>query len=311
LLSTKTGALLGLDVAVRSSEKTEGRESIPGVVNAWVEEMRRSGFLSRQEIEMTAGASLLNLGFNDQGLEYIEKAFLKSPDLLPQYIAALLRTDRLDDALDVCMQHVKTSADASSASLLIDLFIRRGDGTLSSEEQQVIQTTVDQFPNDARLLDSFGTLRLQQEDFQQAIAIYERVLKLDPVRIRSLNNLAMALSEFPARAADGIPVINRAIRIAGEHPELLDTKGVVLLKAGQLEEAAKVFQKAFENSQEPRFLFHLIVTRLAQNKIEEAKKLWGSLDLEKLDPSGLTPGERTQLESMKKDFGTNSSRTDP
>ncbi len=75
------------------------------------------------------------------------------------------------------------------------------------------------------------------------------------------------------------------------------------MKAGSLEKAAEAFQQAFDQSDEPRFLFHLIVTRLAQNKLDEAKSLWQELDLDRLDPAGLTLSERKQLDSLTKDFG--------
>jgi tetratricopeptide (TPR) repeat protein len=145
-------------------------------------------------------------------------------------------------------------------------------------------------------------LHMIQEDYAKAIPLFERITKLDPFRIRALNNLAMAYSEIPGQAAKGIDPINRAIKIAGEAPELLDTKGTVLLKAGQLDEALRTFREAVAKSDDPRFQFHVILVLLEQQKAIEAERAWKQLDLDKLNPAGLTAAERRQLEQMKKDF---------
>ena len=129
--------------------------------------------------------------------------------------------------------------------------------------------------------------------------------------MRALNNLAMALSQVPGRASEGIELIDIAIKGAGRSPqlrafvpELMDTKGVLLLKSNRLLEAKAVFEQALANNNEPRYQFHLILTLLEQNHVAEAKRQWSALDLEKLNPIGLTPAEIRQLKTLKQQFGS-------
>ena len=101
-----------------------------------------------------------------------------------------------------------------------------------------------------------------------------------------------------------IKPIAQAIKLAGEIPELLDTKGVVLLKSGRYENAQAAFQQAIVSADIPRFKFHLTVALLAQGKDVEAKQAWSSIDHTAFDVFGLTPAERQQLAELKKKYGT-------
>jgi hypothetical protein len=77
------------------------------------------------------------------------------------------------------------------------------------------------------------------------------------------------------------------------------------MKSGDMSAAEKIFRQAFDATQEPRFQFHEILTLLAQEKEEEAKKSFSSLDVKRLNPAGLTLAERKQLETLKLDFRGN------
>jgi Flp pilus assembly protein TadD len=114
----------------------------------------------------------------------------------------------------------------------------------------------------------------------------------------------MALSEIPGRQSDAIEPIERAIGIAGEVPELLDTKAVVLMRAGRLDDAKAISEKAISELDDPRFQFHLIVTLLAQNREADARRKWDSQKLDDLGPEGLMPSEVETLNQLKQKFGS-------
>ena len=134
--------------------------------------------------------------------------------------------------------------------------------------------------------------------------LYQRALQIDRRRIRSWNNLAMVLSEIPGREADAIAPIERALQLVGEDPELLDTKAVVLTRAGRIEEAKLELDKAIKLSDDPRYHFHLVVALLAQNREAEARRHWASIDLEALGPNGLMAEELVTVQQLKQRFGS-------
>ena len=173
----------------------------------------------------------------------------------------------------------------------------------SLKYNQQIDDAVSKNPNNIALLEAVATLRMQQENYTKALVLYRKIDQLNPNRIRTLNNLAMACAETGGMAEQGIKPIQRAIELAGRVPELLDTYAAVLLKAGRLEEAIEVLDEAISKTVEPRYQFHKVQVLRAQGKDPEAKKLWRTMDIKSIDFKSLTPKEILELKQIKLDFG--------
>ena len=71
---------------------------------------------------------------------------------------------------------------------------------------------------------------------------------MDPLRIRNTEQHGNDLGRI-ARSCKRCDEVDRAIKLAGEDPELLDTKGFVLMKSGDLNGAEKIFRQAFNATQ--------------------------------------------------------------
>ncbi len=306
LQSMSNGSVASLEVGIRYADKVG--ESVTDFVQSWVDDAERDGVLDSASLKPTAGAMLFRTGFTDEGLTWFEKDYEENSERLRNYAAALINSKKFDKATEVSKQHYQKHADPESVVMMVESLLADKDAVIGTEHQEFITQAVEKFAKEATVLESVATLRLRQERYDDAIALYKQAQGLDPKSVRSLNNLAMALSEIPGRADEGLEPIDYALRLAAgvpqALPELLDTKGVVLLKAGRPAEAQKIFESAISRSDEPRYQFHLIVTLLALKKDSDAKEAWAVLDLEKLDPTGLTPNEQVNLETMKKDFGT-------
>ena len=305
LVKMRAGVIFGLEVGVRYAQLTIAKEDFPDEVRKWETEVSRLGLLNADSVSLAAGSSLLRLGRADLGLEYFKNLYESNPKSLTQYFVALVGAQQLSEAIDLAKRHYQDNGDANSATLFVSGLNRLGEIELSEEHSQIVNQILMNHENNLELLENIATLRLQHQDSDGAVAIFNRILKVDPLRIRTLNNMAMTLAELPGRVGDAMKSVDRAIKLAGEDPELLDTKGFVLMKSGDLNGAEKIFRQAFNATQEPRFQFHEIMTLLAQEKQEEAKKSFRSLDVKRLNPAGLTLAERKQLETLKLDFRGN------
>ena len=91
------------------------------------------------------------------------------------------------------------------------------------------------------------------------------------------NNLAFHLAK-PETVAEAKRLIDAAIEELGPHPDLLDTRGIVHLAAGEYDEAVTDFKEAILNPSAPKFL-HLASAQLqkgdtaaAQKALEEARR---------------------------------------
>ncbi len=73
---------------------------------------------------------------------------------------------------------------------------------------------------------------------------YRQVIERDPDNVTTLNNLAFLLVRNGRRFEQALPIIEHAVSLMPEHPDLLDTKGQVLLGLGQLDTAAETLAKA-------------------------------------------------------------------
>jgi len=115
------------------------------------------------------------------------------------------------------------------------------------------------------------------------------------------NNLAFHLAR-PETAAEAIALIDSAIAELGPHPDLLDTRGVVRLAAGDPRRALEDLQEA-ALSASPVKLLHLALaqaedkqTLAARRSLEQAKKRG-------LDPLLLIPADRARLERVEAAIG--------
>ena len=302
LVKMRAGVIFGLEVAVRYSQLTVAKEDFPAEVRKWESEVSRRGLLNADTVTLAAGTSLLKLGRADLGIDYFKNLYNSNPEAITQYFTALVSAQQIDDAIDVAKLHYKENGDAESATLFVSGLNRLGETSLRDEHAQIVDQILMSHPNDLELLENIATLRLQHEDPDGAVAIFNRILKVDPLRIRTLNNMAMTLAELPGRTGEALTSVDRALNLAGDNPELLDTKGFVLMKSGDLAGAEIIFRQAFDATQEPRFQFHEIMSLLAQEKKEQAERSFQTLDVERLNPAGLTLAERKQLETLKQDF---------
>jgi Tfp pilus assembly protein PilF len=147
---------------------------------------------------------------------------------------------------------------------------------------------------DASLRELLGQKKL-------AIDIYRDALqqkKLSPSQTAVVsNNLAYLLAD-PANAAEALSLIESAIEELGPHPDLLDTRAMVCLAAGESLRAVEDLNEAVIVPTPIRYL-HLAVAQIAAHSEVGAK---ASLEKAKslgLDSAPLNTQDRTLLERVE------------
>ncbi|TWT56247.1 tetratricopeptide repeat protein [Allorhodopirellula solitaria] len=311
-----------LELSVRFADRQGKRDQTAEVVAVWANRgLDRLSSNASPEDEQAAvrglmvmgaaGNALRNLGFSEDSLAWFERAYREHPTrALGPYVVALGQAEELEKAVQACADHFNEHHDAQSATLLVEVLLnfedRSKQAELTAAHQEMLDDAGERFKDNAAFLEGLGTLRMAEGQYDKAVDCFVRVLKINPDSIRSMNNLAMSYSEIPELASKGLAPINSALRLTNQNPELLDTKGVVLMASGRLADAEATFADAFSASREPRHLFHVIVAQLNQQKDSQAARNWKKLDLDKLDPTGLTASERETLEELKTKFEASS-----
>ncbi|MEO1618804.1 MAG: tetratricopeptide repeat protein, partial [Planctomycetota bacterium] len=124
-------------------------------------------------------------------------------------------------------------------------------------------------------------------DWENALSNYEDVLKEDSDNPSANNNMAFVLA---LTDSSGTERASKAIEAAAEKlpfsPVVRDTRGLVLMKQGKLEEAENEFRQALSGQPDPGTLLHLAIVQWRQGAVEEAKesfeRLQGSISTERI-----------------------------
>ena len=251
-----------------------------------------------------AAMALLKLRHVDDGLSLLRSAYQQHPEVLADWVLTLLRYDRHDTAAEVAATHYLRHGDAASAVLLTEALLAGDDAAKVRPHRKTLQNAASKHGDNVALIEGVATLLMQSGHAKSSIALFEKVLAKQPDRIRSLNNLALARSESPQTIDQSFEPLRRAIALTDGNPELLDTKGVVLIRGGRYAEAEAVFRDAVAATPEPRFRFHLTLALILQGQTDAAREVWQSIAPRSLDPSGLTPAERKQWRGLQSGFET-------
>ena len=111
------------------------------------------------------------------------------------------------------------------------------------------------------------------------------------------NNLAFYLAE-PETAAEAQTLIDRAVAELGPHPDVLDTRGVVLLAAGKGKEALADLNEALLVPTATKFL-HLALALASQEQFDAARTALAEAQKRGLVASQCSPGDQRRLEALE------------
>ena len=166
-----------------------------------------------------------------------------------------------------------------------------------------LEQAVAKNPKSVALLVSLASLRELEGQYQEAERLYRHILDLSQEDIVPLNNLAWLTALRGGKASDALDLINRAIERTGPAPELLDTRAIVYLAAGQNSAAIDDLNKAIASDRSGPKLFHLAQAYLKDKKRDQARTaLQEARDAGLVDAGQLHPLEKGSYEQMLADL---------
>jgi tetratricopeptide (TPR) repeat protein len=147
--------------------------------------------------------------------------------------------------------NARALSHADNASELERLYIRVQEAMLSEDMDrriELLQRIIELFPEDKDAhveLGSIYYLELEQQQLEEALGHYERVIEIDPLHKVAYNQLAYVYDEM-GNFEKSIWAINKYIELAPDEPNPYDTKGELYARRGKLDEAIIAFEKALE-----------------------------------------------------------------
>lgn len=141
-----------------------------------------------------------------------------------------------------------------------------------SEAVAVLREWLAAHPDDVANRTFLALLLHQDGDRAGAMAAYEQVLAVSPANVQVLNNLAVLYEE--AGDPRALATAKRAYDLAPQRPEMVDTYGWALVRAGRLQEGLPLLQQAHVMApQHPEIAFHVGSALLTAGRGGEARPI--------------------------------------
>ena len=112
-----------------------------------------------------------------------------------------------------------------------------------------------------------GKLEIAERDMRH-------ILELDPDNVRTLNALGYTLADRTDRYEEALVYINRAYAQQPDDPAIIDSLGWVHYRLGNLDEARRHLQRAWDISKDSEIGAHLGEVMWAQGDHEAARAIW-------------------------------------
>ena len=186
----------------------------------------------------------------------------------------LMRRGRVPEALAICERAWQTCPPEQVAAISV-LTLRSGRG--SPEQYQQVErwlTAARQKKPESWLYTEFlAELEDGRGRYDKALELYRETIRQDPRNVVALNNAAFILA-FTGTGGEALEMIDRAIGVAGQVGELLDTRAVVQLRQGHAALAVADMQQATTQKQSSSFYFHLAQAQVEAKNLVAGRRAW-------------------------------------
>ncbi|MFN9372254.1 MAG: hypothetical protein ACK6D3_10275 [Planctomycetaceae bacterium] len=222
--------------------------------------------------------------------------------LLGLGVATLLARDgKVPDAIALWKQHSLEDPDPTTRSIQLAL-ASGSDPALRRELTRFLEEFAEQQDltvKHAPLVLMLAEFKTAPDTLPAAIALYDRLLDLAPNSPVTLNNLAYVESFSLDRREKALEHISKAIDIDQPRIEYIDTRSVVLMQLGRLQEARQDLERITSLIPSPLYYLHLAVTQYRLKNTEQAVAALRRCQALKLDPAQLPPLEQLWFNEVR------------
>lgn len=181
-------------------------------------------------------------------------------------------------------------AEAANNAAMVALYTSEADAAQYGRMQQQLEDAIERNPGSLSLKFDLANLQTLRGEFAEAEALYTQVLEADEGNAGVLNNLAWVVALQDGREAEALGLIKPAIDANPDDPDLLDTRGFILLEMGNGKAAIADLQAAIAKAPSVALPhFHLAQAyqligeqQLARDAFDRAKSV--GLEVDSLHP---------------------------
>ncbi len=258
---------------VKRGEKQKAAELLDGFAS------RTYAARKDPNILVQVAALLEQLDIKDQAEKlfrrYVAETEAKTPASALALVAFLSRQGKTIDALNLCDQYASKLPPGQLAMALVS--VANTSKPLKSELERIetkvkaLQTAhKDDKGVSFALANLFGTMKRPA----QAESLYRELLQKEQNNPVVLNNLAWLISDRSEASKEALQLIDKAIQLAGPEGALLDTRGMILVRMGKLNEAMTDLKLAVEKAPDANHWLHLSYAQHQAKNTSDAARSW-------------------------------------
>ncbi len=251
-------------------------------------------------VSRASGDLYMSAGQPAAAERWYRRAFGLDPKEYGRLASSVAKLGRVADAVEICRIASESDESHLPALTLAEVLVASELSTVDlTAAESIFADAVARHADNPDLLVAIANLRIIQSRYDDGIKLYRRVIKLKPDSVNALNNLAAILADRPDQMAEAISLLDRAIQFAGPQPNLLDTKGTILLSLNRVDEALPLLIEAASSpSPDPRYLFHLAVAHYRAGELSSARKSFEDAQRRKLEGTVLTQSDTEMLAEL-------------
>ncbi|MCA9235146.1 MAG: tetratricopeptide repeat protein [Planctomycetales bacterium] len=295
--------LTRLALRVRILAAQENSEAVASSLDEFLAERLRDADDAAQAKLLAAVAELCtSITRYDLAEKYLGQIMNVSPTAYLGVALAKAKQGRTEDAVQMCLDRYAASKRAVDLQSVAMVLLVDPDSTAANDlAESALNDGVELFADQAPLLNLIGAVRHLQGRANDALAVYERALQLDPDSPLTLNNIATLLSEQPRRLDDSLNAINLALEKSPNNPMLLDTKAMILYFSGKADEAKTLLADVVRmRGADARTRFHLALVEQKLGNAKEAQRWYEKAVEAKIQLEVLTPKEHDLLDMLRR-----------
>jgi tetratricopeptide (TPR) repeat protein len=271
-------------------------------------------FAKTPSVDLRALAMLLAELGDYAGAETTLRQFVaqsKEPDSALVLIRYMIDRKKYGEALDLCDQAWETcSSIAVAEACLHALAAEQTDPRRIDRVEVRLRAAISKSDRPPpELLLALATIRNFQGRYDDAAALYRRVLEMNSRNGTALNNLAWILALQGGHGPEALSLADRAVEVSGHDAGALDTRAVAALSLEKsdanriaIDRAILDLETLTAEAPTATAYFHLAQAYSRAERQREAAQAWQRAKALGLNPEQLHPLERPGYERLQKEL---------
>jgi tetratricopeptide (TPR) repeat protein len=179
--------------------------------------------------------------------DYLIESEPDDPDPLLAQVQ-LLRDDKDWSKLSekVINWHSNHSKDSHTPTEIARGLMLLEDTQARKTSEEILRMILKDDPDYADAISVLAILLQINGRNSESAALYQRLLELEPDNVIAINNLAWIISEVQGKHQQALELANRGLKIAPKYCDLIDTRGVIYYRLGELDKAVSDFNECIK-----------------------------------------------------------------